>query len=131
MHHPPNKTASVQIQDGWMAGTFSSRVLWCSNSNFGALSTSTSLVMLASLLLLAPAACPPSSGGTAHTRKPGTPGAPAAAAPAACPPSSGGTAHTRKPGTPGAPAAAAGQGQRSTINLMLDSGPITPLRLTL
>ena len=45
MHHPPNKTASVQIQDDWVAGTFSSRVLWCSNSNFSALSTSTSLVM--------------------------------------------------------------------------------------
>ena len=30
-----------------MAGTFSSRALWCSNSSFSALSTSTSLVMLA------------------------------------------------------------------------------------
>ena len=28
-----------------MAGTFSSRALWCSKSNFSALSTSTSLVM--------------------------------------------------------------------------------------
>ena len=30
-----------------MAGTFSSRALWCSKSNLSALSTSTSLVMLA------------------------------------------------------------------------------------
>ena len=28
--------------------------------------------------------------------------------------------YTGKPGTPGAPAAAAGQGQRSTVNLMLE-----------
>ena len=88
MHHPPNKAESVQIQDGWVAGTFSSRALWCSNSNFSALSTSISLVM------------------------------PAGTAPAACLPSSRGTAPTGKPGTPGAPAAAAGQGQRSIFNLI-------------
>ena len=40
MHHPPNKAASVQIQDSRVAGTFSSRALWCSNSNFSTLSTS-------------------------------------------------------------------------------------------
>ena len=47
MHHPPNKAASVQIQDGRVAGTFSSRALWYSNSDFRAVSTSTSLLMLA------------------------------------------------------------------------------------
>ena len=41
-------------------------------------------------------------------------------APAACLPAFGGMACTRKPGTPGAPAAAAGQGQRNTFNLMLE-----------
>ena len=45
MHHPPNKAASVQIRDGRGAGTFLSRALWCSKSDFNALSTSSSLVM--------------------------------------------------------------------------------------